>query len=215
MDCFVTLLLAMTAEEEMFTGLIQDIGRVRSVDKDGDWHIVIETGLDMARHEIGASFACAGCCLTVVDKGEDCFGVDVSGETLSKTSIAQWEEGTLVNLEPSLRLGDEMGGHIVSGHVDGLAMLVDLQPEQDSWCLQIQAPHELSKFIASKGSVALDGVSLTVNAVEGDIFGVNIIPHTWQCTSLSDLKIGDVLNLEIDMLARYVASMLQTDIKVR
>lgn len=193
----------------MFTGLIQDIGRVRSVDKDGDWHIVIETSMDMARHEIGASIACSGCCLTVTEKGEGWFGVDVSAETLSKTSIELWGEGTRVNLEPSLRLGDELGGHIVSGHVDGLATLIDLQPEQDSWRLQIQVPHDLSKFIAAKGSVALDGISLTVNAVEGDVFGVNIIPHTWERTSLSERKIGDALNLEIDMLARYVARMLQ------
>jgi len=198
----------------MFTGLIQDIGSVRSIDKDGDWRIVIETGMDMARHEIGASIACSGCCLTVVDLsieegGADWFAVDVSHESLALTVIETWVEGTRINLEPSLRLGDEMGGHIVSGHVDGLAELIDIVEDNDSWRLKIKASQELAGFIASKGSVALDGVSLTVNEVEGDVFGVNIIPHTWGYTTLSDRKVGDKLNLEIDMLARYVARQLE------
>lgn len=193
----------------MFTGLIQDIGRVRSIDKDGDWRIVIETGLDMTRHEIGASIACSGCCLTVVEKADDWFAVDVSAESLSKTAIGSWSTSTRINLEPSLRLGDEMGGHIVSGHVDGLARVSEITAQGDSWRLSIEAPDTLAKYIASKGSVALDGISLTVNAVEGSMFGVNIIPHTWEHTTLSDRSVGDDLNLEIDMLARYVARQLE------
>ncbi|MCB9983157.1 MAG: riboflavin synthase [Rhodospirillales bacterium] len=198
----------------MFTGLIQDVGRVRSIEKDGDWRIVIETGLDLSREKIGASMACSGCCLTVVDLsveegGEDWFTVEVSAESLSKTGISEWTDGTRVNLEPSLRLGDEMGGHIVSGHVDGLATLVSVRLDGDSHRLKIQAPEALARFIAPKGSVALDGVSLTVNEVEANVFGVNIIPHTWDHTNLSDKQVGDTLNIEIDMLARYVARMLE------
>lgn len=193
----------------MFTGLIQDIGVVRSLDQDGDWRIVIETSMDMGRHDIGASIACSGCCLTVVEKGDDWFAVDVSHESLGLTIIQSWQQGTRINLEPSLKLGDEMGGHIVSGHVDGLAELTDLREDHDSWRLQMKVPQALKPYIASKGSVALDGISLTVNDVEGDIFGVNIIPHTWEHTTLSDRRIGDKLNLEIDMLARYVARQLE------
>ena len=194
----------------MFTGLIQDIGSVRSIDKDGDWRIVIATdAMDLARHTIGASIACSGCCLTVVEKGDDWFSVDVSHESLGLTVIGSWGQGTRVNLEPSLRLGDEMGGHIVSGHVDGLAELVEMVEDHDSWRLKIKVPQDLAKFIAPKGSVALDGISLTVNAVDDDVFGVNIIPHTWAQTTLSDRKVGDKLNLEIDMLARYVAQQLK------
>ncbi len=193
----------------MFTGLIQDIGRVRSIDKDGDWRIVIETGLDLNATEIGASIACSGCCLTVVEKDDHSFAVDVSAESLFKTGIGKWQDGTPVNLEPSLKLGDELGGHIVSGHVDGLAELVSIQEDGDSFRLKIRVPEELSGFIAPKGSVALDGISLTVNEVEGNVFGVNIIPHTWVHTSLSSKKEGDYLNIEIDMLARYVARMLE------
>lgn len=194
----------------MFTGLIQDIGRVRSIEKDGDWRIVIETqGLNLAAAPEGASICCSGCCLTVVEKGGDWFAVEVSAESLGKTVIKDWEEGALVNLEPSLKLGDELGGHIVSGHVDGLARLTSLTQEGDSWRLKIDAPAELAQFIAPKGSVTLDGISLTVNEVEGNAFGVNIIPHTWSQTSLSSKKEGDALNIEIDMLARYVARMLE------
>lgn len=193
----------------MFTGLIQDIGRVDSIQKDGDWRIVIKTGFDMAKHDIGASIACSGCCLTVVEKGQNWFSVDVSVESLSKTGIGSWGVGVQVNLEPSLRLGDEMGGHIVSGHVDGIAELIDIKDEGDSKRLRIRVPHDLACFIAPKGSVALDGISLTVNEVEGDVFGVNIIPHTWGNTTLSQREAGDKLNLEVDMLARYVARQLE------
>ncbi|MCB1532475.1 MAG: riboflavin synthase [Alphaproteobacteria bacterium] len=193
----------------MFTGIIQNIGTVKSIAKDGDWRIVIETGLDLSATPIGASICCSGCCLTVVEKGADWFAVDVSGESLSKTIIGSWAEGARINIEPSLKLGDELGGHIVSGHVDGLAELVSVEEEGDSYRLKLRAPQELAKFIAPKGSVTLDGISLTVNEVEGDVFGVNIIPHTWENTTLSDLKPGARLNIEIDMLARYVARQLE------
>ena len=193
----------------MFTGLIQDIGRVQSIDKDGDWRIVIQTGMHMDAHEIGASIACSGCCLTVVEKTSDSFTVDVSHESLSKTIIGNWCEGTRINLEPSLKLGDEMGGHIVSGHVDGLAELIEIKEDHDSWRLSFRVPRDFAGYIASKGSIALDGISLTVNEVEGDTFGVNIIPHTWEHTTLSDRGVGDRLNFEVDMLARYVARQLR------
>ena len=158
----------------------------------------------MAGVPMGASIACSGCCLTVVEKGADWFAVDVSAESLSKTNLGTWGEGTKINLERSLKLGDEMGGHIVSGHVDGLAELLDMRQEGDSWRLSIRAPEGFESYVASKGSIALDGVSLTVNEVEGDVFGVNIIPHTWSVTSFHALTPGDRLNCEIDMLARYV-----------
>lgn len=194
----------------MFTGLIQDIGSVRSItNREGDWRIVIESAMDMAALAIGASVACSGACMTVVEKGADWFAIDVSAESLSKTTLKAWEEGTRVNLEPSLKLGDELGGHIVSGHVDGQARIQSITPEGDSFRLKIKAPEGLVKFIATKGSVTLDGVSLTVNEVDGDVFGVNIIPHTWEKTTLCDRKEGDDLNIEIDMLARYVARMLE------
>jgi riboflavin synthase len=192
----------------MFTGIIQDIGTVKSIAKEGDWRIVIETGLDLSMTPMGASIACSGCCLTVVEKGPDWFAVDVSHESLSKTVIGSWEKGARVNIEPSLKLGDEMGGHIVSGHVDGMAVLQSITQDADSYRLRFKMPQDLMKFIAPKGSVTLDGISLTVNEVEGDVFGVNIIPHTWQETTLSERKEGDKINIEIDMLARYVARQL-------
>lgn len=200
---------ARTKLRFMFTGIIQDIGTVQSIEKSGDWRIVIKTGLDLSATPLGASIACSGCCLTVVEKSDDWFAVDVSAESLSKTAIGQWQEGTSVNIEPSLKLGDELGGHIVSGHVDGMAELKSMTQDGDSYRLKIQAPAELAKFIAPKGSVALNGISLTVNEVEGDVFGVNIIPHTWEQTTLSQIKEGDMLNIEVDMLARYVARMME------
>ena len=189
----------------MFTGIIQDIGTVKSITKDGDWRFIIRTGLDLTHTQIGASIACAGCCLTVVEKGEDWFAVDVSAESLSKTTLGTWEEGTRINLEPALKIGDELGGHIVSGHVDGLATLLDSVADGDSHRLTIQIPEGFEGFIAAKGSVALDGISLTVNAVTANTFGVNIIPHTWEVTTLGNIKTGDALNFEVDTLARYVA----------
>lgn len=194
----------------MFTGIITHIGTVARLDTGrGDLRLYIRSGLDLGPIRMGASIACSGCCLTVVDKDKDWFAADVSAETLSKTVIGAWQEGTRINLEPSLRAGDEMGGHIVSGHVDGLATLEENRIEGDSHRLTIRTSAALSKFIAAKGSVALDGVSLTVNEVDGTLFGVNIIPHTWIHTTLGDRKPGDALNLEIDMLARYVARLLE------
>lgn len=193
----------------MFTGIVQDIGAVRSIDKNGDWRLVIGTGMDLSRTPPGASICCSGCCLTLIEKGEDWFAVDVSAETLSKTTIGEWQTGSKVNLEPSLHLGDELGGHFVFGHVDGLAALQSVEQEGDSHRLKISMSQELAQFIAPKGSVSLDGVSLTVNEVEDRVFGVNIVPHTWAHTTLGQKQPGDKLNIEIDMLARYVARQME------
>ena len=191
----------------MFTGIITDVGRVRHVEKRGDARLEIETGYDTSTLEIGASIACSGACLTVVDKGEGWFAVDVSAETLARTKLGNWQEGTPVNLERSLKIGDEMGGHIVLGHVDGLGRIASIKPEGDSLRFQFETPPELSSFIASKGSVSIDGVSLTVNEVDGDHFGINIIPHTQQETTFAEAHEGDPVNLEVDVLARYVARL--------
>ena len=193
----------------MFTGIITGIGRVASIEDRGDLRVVITTDFNVAEIDDGASIACSGACLTVVDRGDAWFAVDVSKETLDCTNLRQWTEGTRVNLERSLRLGDELGGHIVSGHVDGIATLKDLRKDGNSFRLFFDVPSNLSKFIASKGSVALDGISLTVNEVSGNSFGVNIIPHTWENTTLDEAASGTLLNLEIDMLARYVARLTQ------
>lgn len=193
----------------MFTGIIIGKGRVTSVDtKDADRIFRIETPFPMQDVAIGASIACSGCCLTVTQKGEDWFDVYVSGETLSKTNLGDWKDGTEINLERSLKLGDEMGGHIVSGHVDGLATIKSIKEDGDSWRIEIQPPKQLEKFVAAKGSVALDGISLTVNHVNDNIFDINIIPHTLDVTTLGQRKVGDKLNMEVDMLARYVARMM-------
>lgn len=194
----------------MFTGIITDIGRVRSVEQRGDTRFVIGTAFDMATVDIGASIACGGACLTVVEKTPDSFTVDVSAETLSKTTLGQWVEGTPVNLERSLTLGSELGGHLVTGHVDGLATLVAAERVGDSHRLSVEAPEGLEGFVATKGSVCLDGVSLTVNAVEGRQFELNLIPHTWDHTTFRDRRIGDKLNMEVDLLARYVARLAET-----
>lgn len=193
----------------MFTGIVTDMGTVASINDDGgDWRIGIQTALDLSKTDIGASIACAGCCLTVVEKQNDIFFVDVSGETLSKTNIGQWQEGTKVNMEPSLKVGDELGGHIVSGHIDGVTELKMMNKEGDSHRLVFMAPPELESMFAPKGSITLDGVSLTVNEVEDQHFGVNIIPHTWENTTLGQLKTGDKVHIEVDVLARYVARTL-------
>lgn len=193
----------------MFTGLIQDIGQVTRVEARGDTRFTIATQLDLSREAIGASIACAGCCLTVIEKTADSFTVEVSAETLSKTHLGLWQQGTKLNLEPSLRLGDEIGGHIVSGHVDGLAELMSVQASGGSHVLLFRVPEPLKKYLAQKGSVTLDGVSLTVNTVEDARFSVNIIPHTWAHTTLGLLNAGDRVHIEIDMLARYVARMME------
>lgn len=191
----------------MFTGIITDVGRVRQLDKRGDLRARIGSGYDMAGVDIGASIACDGVCLTVVDKGEDWFDVDISAETVSKTNLAHWTEEQRVNLERALKVGDELGGHIVSGHVDGLAEVVDIHDEGDSTRVTLRAPEALARFIAPKGSVALNGTSLTVNEVKGCDFGINFIPHTKQVTTWGDVAVGDAVNLEIDTLARYVARL--------
>lgn len=194
----------------MFTGIITDIGTVTSVEKNaGDIRLGIKTSFDLSQTDIGASIACAGCCLTVVEKQNDIFLVDVSNESISKTNIGSWSEGTKINLEAALKMGDELGGHIVSGHVDGLATLKSMTPEGDSHRLLIEVPKDLTGFIAPKGSVTLDGVSLTVNEVQGNEFGVNIIPHTWNNTTFGQLAEGNTMHLEIDMLARYMARMIE------
>ncbi len=191
----------------MFTGIITDVGAVRKVEKAGDMRFVIDTNYDTGEVDIGASIACSGPCLTVVDKGPGWFAVNASAETLSKTTLGSWSQGTKVNLERSLRVGQEMGGHIVSGHVDGTAKVVERHPEGDSIRFVFDAPDSLKRYVAPKGAIAIDGISLTVNEVEGARFGVNIIPHTQSATCFGDLQPGDEVNIEIDVLARYVARL--------
>ena len=195
----------------MFTGIVTDVGRVRRITPTArDHRYEIETAFDTATVDLGASISHAGCCLTVTEKGPGWFAVEVSGETLSKTTLGDWAEGTRVNLERAARLGDELGGHIVSGHVDGLGTVVSITPEGGSHRMVIEAPAPLHRYIAAKGSITVDGVSLTVNAVEGRSFGLNIIPHTWEHTTLGGLQAGNSVNLEIDMLARYLARWQET-----
>ena len=201
----------------MFTGIITDVGRVSAVEMRGDMRARIACGYDMAGVDIGASIACDGVCLTVVEKGDAAagapgwFDVDISAETLSKTNIGAngWDVGRAINLERALRVGDELGGHIVSGHVDGVAVIEDAHDDGDSLRLTLRAPAGLARFIAPKGSVALNGTSLTVNEVEGDRFGVNLIPHTRHVTTWGGAGVGDKVNLEIDTLARYVARLAE------
>ena len=201
----------------MFTGIITDIGTIRSREDRGDTRLVIGTGYDVDTIDLGASIACSGACLTVVDKGVDdgsngpggWFAIDASGETLARTAPGMWDAGRRLNLERALRVGDELGGHIVSGHVDGTAVIEDMHDEGDSTRITFRAPPALARFIAPKGSVALNGTSLTVNEVDGDRFGVNLIPHTQQVTTWGAAKVGDRVNLEIDTLARYVARLAE------
>ena len=194
----------------MFTGIISAIGRIDDIQKPGDWRLKITTPWDCAKIDLGASIACSGVCLTVIERDADWFAVEVSAESLSRTTIGTWQAGTQINLERALRLGDELGGHIVSGHVDGLAIIDQITRSGASHELEISVPEALSKFIAEKGSVSLDGISLTVNAIEGSRFGVNIIDHTWGHTTLGHATIGQHLNLEIDMLARYVSRLISS-----
>lgn len=195
----------------MFTGIITDIGTVLGTEDRGDLHARIGTGYDTGGIDIGASIACDGICLTVTGLGPDWFEVDISAETVSKTAIGVqgWPVGRRLNLERALRVGDELGGHIVSGHVDGVARLVAMEDEGASTRMMFEAPEALARFIAPKGSVALNGTSLTVNEVDGARFGVNIIPHTKEVTTWGDLAVGDALNLEIDTMARYVARLTE------
>ncbi|QIF81809.1 riboflavin synthase [Brevundimonas sp. 'scallop'] len=195
----------------MFTGIVTDIGRVREVrETDRDRRYEIETAWNTDGIDLGASISHAGCCLTVTEKGADWFAVEVSNETLSKTTLGAWKTGDGVNLERAAKLGDEMGGHVVSGHVDGLGRVVSITPEGGSHRIEVEAPAPLHRYIAAKGSITVDGVSLTVNAVEDQVFSLNIIPHTWNVTTLGRLKVGDPVNLEIDMLARYLARWQET-----
>ncbi len=201
----------------MFTGIITDLGSVRAIKSSGDSRFEFSTRIDTSAIHIGGSICCSGVCLTVIDKGhgegenggDNWFAADVSGETLSLTTMGDWAEGTPVNFERALKMGDELGGHIVSGHVDGVATLKGAAPDGESQRMTFGAPEALSPMIAAKGSVALDGVSLTVNEVEGHTFGINVIPHTLQKTSLGNLEPEARVNLEIDMLARYVARLVQ------
>jgi riboflavin synthase len=196
----------------MFTGIITDLGRVRRLRRgtgpESACELTIATAYTVEEIPLGASIACSGPCLTVVAVEPGAFRVQASAETLARTTLGEWQEGTPVNLERALRLGDELGGHLVSGHVDGVARLVDQRPDGDSMRFTIDAPPELMRYIAPKGSVALDGVSLTVNEIEGSRFGVNIIPYTLAHTSLGEAKAGQRLNLEIDTIARYVARLI-------
>ena len=195
----------------MFTGIVTDVGRVRSArDTNRDRRFEIETGFDTASLDIGASVSHAGCCLTVVDKGPGWFAVEVSGETLALSTLGDWHEGWPVNLERAARVGDELGGHIVSGHVDGVGEVLSIESEGGSHRVRVRVPRPLHRFIAPKGSITVEGVSLTVNEVEDDVFGVNLIPHTWDVTTLGTLKPGARVNLEIDMLARYLARYQET-----
>lgn len=193
----------------MFTGIITDIGRITALTQEGDLRARIACGYDTGTIDMGASIASDGVCLTVVDLGPDWYEVQVSAETVSKTNLSAWEVGRRVNLERALRVGDELGGHIVSGHVDGVAEVVSVVEEGDSTRVQLRAPDALARFIAPKGSVALNGTSLTVNEVQGAVFGINFIPHTKEVTTWGDVTVGDAVNLEIDTLARYVARLAE------
>ena len=196
----------------MFTGIVTDIGEITAIKaggQAGDRRFVIRTRHDMKPVALGASIACSGCCLTVIEKGTDWFAVEASGETLDKTHLGDWKQGSRLNLEMSLKLGDELGGHLVYGHVDGVGKVAEMTPEGGSVRFVFEVPADLAPFIASKGSVAVDGISLTVNEVRGNRFGVNVISHTQAVTTLGQAKVGQRVNLEVDMLARYVQRLLE------
>lgn len=196
----------------MFTGIVSDIGTITKVEERGDLRLVISCHYDMSGVDIGASIACSGACLTVVDKGADWFAIDISAESISKTAKSMWVEGRKLNLERALKVGDELGGHIVTGHVDAVGDVVSIETEGDSHPVRIRAPKEIAPYLAPKGSITVDGISLTVNTVDDQadgstIFGLNIIPHTASVTTFAGLKAGDQVNLEIDILARYLFRM--------
>lgn len=193
----------------MFTGIVSDLARVKAVEPGGSTRFVFATGYDTAEIAVGASIACGGCCLSVVDKGQAWFAVDASPETLACTTLGEWRIGRRVNLERALRAGDEMGGHLVSGHVDAVATVLERRPDGDSLRLRLEVPPAHARFIAPKGSVTLDGVSLTVNEVEAARFGVNIIPLTSRLTTLGEAGVGDRVNLETDLVARYLARLME------
>lgn len=191
----------------MFTGIISDIGHVRALEQRGDLRARIATNYDTATIDIGASIACDGVCLTVIELGDDWFDVEISAETVSMTNLSTWAADKRLNLERALKVGDELGGHIVSGHVDGTAEIIAMTDEGDSTRVTLRAPDALARFVAPKGSVALNGTSLTVNEVDNCDFGINFIPHTKVATTWGDARVGDRVNLEIDTLARYVARL--------
>jgi riboflavin synthase len=200
----------------VFTGIISSMGTIATLEKsNAGAHITMQVDFDLSDVELGASISHAGCCLTVVSKAANTYRLDVSNETLTVTNLDTWREGQLVNLERALKIGDELGGHIVSGHVDGLAELLSVTRDGDSYRLKFRAPDPLHRFIAPKGSAALDGISLTINEVEGHTFGVNIIPHTWTHTTLSQTVVGGFVNLEVDRLARYAARWFETEPSIR
>ena len=196
----------------MFTGIITDVGRITGVERLAvGRRLTIATAYETAGIDLGASIACNGACLTVVEKGPSSFAADVSGETDDKTTSGDWDVGTRINLERALRAADELGGHLVLGHVDGVGSVPRLQRQGDNHRVAIEVPAALKHYIASKGSVTVDGVSLTVNEVDDAVFGVNIIPHTWENTSLADLLVGAGVNIEVDVIARYVARLLERE----
>ena len=196
----------------MFTGIVTDVGEVISAEQRGDLRLRVRTGYDLSTVDLGASIACSGVCLTVVDKGGDWFAVDVSAETVSRTPADMWREGARLNLERPLRMGDELGGHIVTGHVDSVGEVIGVCPEGDSRRIGVRVSRDLAPAIAQKGSIALDGVSLTINDVrdaeDGTHFSVNVIPHTAHETTLGELAPGRQLNVEIDVIARYLDRMI-------
>ena len=193
----------------MFTGIITDVGKIATLVQEGDLRARIETGYDTSRIDMGASIASDGVCLTVVDLGPNWYEVQISAETVEKTNLGDWKPGRRLNLERALKVGDELGGHIVSGHIDGVAEVIAMHDDGDSTRVTLRAPLALARFIASKGSVALNGTSLTVNEVNGCDFGINFIPHTKEVTTWGDVAVGDRINLEIDTLARYVARLAE------
>ena len=195
----------------MFTGIITDIGQIESVLDKGDRVLRIACNWDCSQIDLGASIACSGICLTVIDRDRQWFEVAASGETMAVTTLGNWQTGQRINLERALRLGDELGGHMVSGHVDGLANIVTITPRGDSHEVWVTVSQDLSRLVAPKGSVALDGVSLTVNDVQKNQFSVNIIQHTWDVTCWNGMQPGMKMNMEIDMLARYVARLVSSD----
>lgn len=194
----------------MFTGIIEAEGSISKIEpRDGDWKVTINTGkLDMSDVALGDSIAASGICLTAIEFGSDFYVADVSGETLNVTTASEWSAGTPVNLEKALRLQDRLGGHLVSGHVDGVGVVKSISQEARSWRYQIEAPQSICKYIAAKGSICINGISLTVNKVEGCMFDVNIVPHTRQETTIKHFEVGTRVNLEVDLLARYLERML-------
>ena len=199
----------------MFTGIITDIGKIAKIEQGTALkRLTIECAYNTQEIDIGASIACDGCCLTVVELNDNAFVIEAAPETLDLTTVGEWQQGTKINLERSLKAGDELGGHIVSGHVDEKGVLETITSEGESYRLVFSVPESIAKFIAPKGSIAINGISLTVNEVDGNRFGVCIIPHTWDVTAISTLNEGDLVNIEVDMLARYVARILGAENKV-